>query len=183
MPRWWRNLSKQERKDRLLSIRIIRDGPLKTKCWIWTGSIKHNGYAEIKIDGHGQMLHRFVYKEFVGPIPPGYQIRHHCDTKACFRPIHLEPGTSQDDADDRKRRGRAIGGAVFGDRNGSRTKPESRPRGAMHWTARTGESPKSRHLAKKGDLLKNVEWASAAPDNPHAARVEKPRSIKMKNGR
>jgi hypothetical protein len=37
----------------------------------------------------GRLVHRHSYREFVGPIPDGYDVHHNCENVACFNPEHL----------------------------------------------------------------------------------------------
>jgi hypothetical protein len=70
-------------------------------CWIWTGA-QRSGYG-----GFGQELaHVWSYKEFVGPVPEGYDVGHKCHDedlscvggkgdqhRLCTNPEHLKPQT------------------------------------------------------------------------------------------
>ena len=76
--------------------------------------------------------HRLAYQLVHGPIPNAFQVCHTCDTPLCCRPDHLWLGTNAENQADCTRKGRR----PFGDKNGSRTCPGSRPRGAQHWKAR-----------------------------------------------
>lgn len=75
-------------------------------CWLWTGSVKTNGYAQIEVGGSTRQAHRVAYEEFVGPIPDGLDIDHQCHNqdescgggpscrhRRCINPDHLEPAT------------------------------------------------------------------------------------------
>lgn len=58
-------------------------------CWIWTGTIRSDGYG--RYGGSG--AHRLAYERWVGPIPAGLEIDHHCRKPACVNLAHLEPVT------------------------------------------------------------------------------------------
>ena len=65
-------------------------------CWIWTASIKPNGYGQYslaRIAGKKTVAyaHRFAYELLVGPIPHGLQLDHLCRVRLCVNPDHLEP--------------------------------------------------------------------------------------------
>lgn len=64
-------------------------------CWIWTGKTD-KGYGKFWYRGRSVTASRFAYERFVGPIPPGLNVCHHCDTPACVRPTHLFLGTVKD---------------------------------------------------------------------------------------
>jgi hypothetical protein len=66
-------------------------GPLGDDCWIWTASLS-KGYGQSYWNGVIGRAHRMSYEEFNGPIPPGAQVQHKCDQKACINPKHLKLG-------------------------------------------------------------------------------------------
>ncbi len=71
-------------------------------CWLWTGAtvgLSFN-YGKFWIDGGYDKAHRAAYRLFVGPIPTGMWVLHHCDTPECVNPKHLFIGTRQDNVDD-----------------------------------------------------------------------------------
>lgn len=83
-------------------------------CWDWTGAIRspNKPYGRLTIgsraDGSRRQIgaHQFSYMTFVGPIPDGMAVCHHCDNPRCVNPTHLFLGTWKDNADDRDRKGR-----------------------------------------------------------------------------
>lgn len=73
-------------------------------CWEWVGAVCSTGYGRFKT-GYGragtgnariEWVHRYAYREFVGPIPAGYHIDHLCRNRRCVRPAHLEAVTPQE---------------------------------------------------------------------------------------
>lgn len=94
-------------------IKVDRAGPMSEarpdlgSCWIWTASVKPNGYSQFAMRHEGKKLvvhaHRLAYELHVGPIPPGLQLDHLCRIRRCVRPSHLEPVTQQENL----RRGRS----------------------------------------------------------------------------
>ena len=63
-------------------------------CWLWAGTIEHNGYGRIKGINKNMFAHRLSYNLFKGMIPDGLQIDHLCRNRRCVNPEHLEPVTS-----------------------------------------------------------------------------------------
>ena len=61
-----------------------------TGCWLWTGPLNNTGYACYG----GTSAHRWAYAEFVGPIPPKFQVDHLCRVRHCVNPAHLEAVTA-----------------------------------------------------------------------------------------
>lgn len=45
--------------------------------WLWTGTTNDNGYA-VMYDRGQTYVHRWAYQNFVGPIPDGMVVGHHC---------------------------------------------------------------------------------------------------------
>ena len=96
-----------------------------TGCWIWERGIDHHGYGGINI-ARGKMVkaHRFSWELHNGPIPPGLNVLHKCDTRPCVNPDHLYLGSQADNLADAKRKGRTAKGV----RNGSARLTEAQVR-------------------------------------------------------
>lgn len=90
-------------KEWLIQFRNI--DPL-TGCWIWTRSQKGKGYGQC---GQKLTVHRAAYELFIGPIPEGMEVLHHCDVRSCFNPDHLFLGTNLDNIKDSWEKGRWTG--------------------------------------------------------------------------
>lgn len=73
--------------------RIAQATDRSGECWVWTRTLNRDGYAEMKLNGRAQMVHRVAYETYVGPIPAGLQLDHLCRNRACCNPAHLEPVT------------------------------------------------------------------------------------------
>ena len=62
-------------------------------CWLWTGRLRKDGYANFSFEGRHVLAHRFAYELEIGPIPDGLTLDHLCRVRHCVRPDHLEPVT------------------------------------------------------------------------------------------
>ena len=84
--------------------------PVPCGCWLWQASSKNKkGYGSISLNGRVTTAHRASYEAFVGPVPTGLMVLHHCDTRSCVNPEHLFLGTAKDNDVDRASKGRSKG--------------------------------------------------------------------------
>lgn len=105
-------------------------------CWPWTGSVTHNGYGKFYLQGDIVVAHRVALFLFTGNDPGDLLARHLvCDNPPCCNGRHLAPGTYQQNTADMISKGRRGDTRTFGNQNGSRRRPESRPRGENHGRA------------------------------------------------
>lgn len=82
-------------------------------CIEWTGKLNADGYGDISIGGREDQIkmraHRWALGFAMGGVilPPEIMACHHCDNPACANPMHLFPGTNQDNMDDMVAKGRS----------------------------------------------------------------------------
>ena len=81
-----------------------------TGCWEWRRPLSADGYGVITFKGHSFAAHRVAYTLFVGEIPKGLCVCHHCDNRRCCNPSHLFTGTALDNNRDRNSKGRQAKG-------------------------------------------------------------------------
>lgn len=99
-------------------------------CWEWQGPRTPKGYGICTIACQDNQTftrgaHRLAYLFTCGDFPGELYICHHCDNPSCCNPAHLWVGTQTENFADMYQKGRG----PTGERNGSRTHPERRPRG------------------------------------------------------
>lgn len=107
-------------------------------CWLWTACRDSCGYGQFGVRGMITGAHRFSWFLATGTPPKGKVVMHKCDVPACVRPDHLSLGTQTQNVLDCVSKGR--NGCARGDRHGSRTHPESRPRGERHTNAKLSDA-------------------------------------------
>jgi len=81
--------------------------PPEDSCWEWTGCRDSEQYGVISHDYRTLRAHRVAYELFVGKIPDGFVICHHCDNPSCCNPNHLYAGTNSENSADMVSRGRS----------------------------------------------------------------------------
>jgi hypothetical protein len=74
-------------------------------CWIWIGSMHPKGYGLFCAGGRKIYAHRYLYEYLNGPVPPGLELDHLCENKACVHPDHLEAVTHAENMRRAARRG------------------------------------------------------------------------------
>ncbi len=62
---------------------------LSGPCHVYRGSKDTCGYGSVCISGRMMSVHRYVWSQEFGPIPPGMMIDHMCRNRACCNTDHL----------------------------------------------------------------------------------------------
>jgi hypothetical protein len=101
----------------------------KTKggCWLWQGKPNEGGYGRLKVKGKQRFAHHLGWELFKGKIPSGKKVLHDCplgDNPLCVNPAHLWLGTTRQNNEDMRLKGRA----AKGEANGSSTLTEKQVR-------------------------------------------------------
>lgn len=122
-------------------------------CWLWPGATGDRGHGVLGAGGRGEGLlraHRLAFEMFVGPIPDGLHVCHHCDEPRCCNPAHLFLGTDADNMRDMALKGRGCkspNGYPFG------AKPDGN-----RWRASCWRDGREHHVG----MFATAEEASAA---------------------
>lgn len=75
-------------------------------CWIWTASLRTDGYGQIRVGATFKGAHVVAYELFNGPAEKNQQILHSCDFPSCCNPAHLRAGTVRENMEDKMAKGR-----------------------------------------------------------------------------
>jgi hypothetical protein len=78
-------------------------------CWLWEGAQNTGGYGKMGMGGAGagtDLVHRLMWEQHRGPVPPNRWVLHRCDMRACCNPDHLFLGTALDNMRDMHAKGR-----------------------------------------------------------------------------
>jgi hypothetical protein len=78
----------------------------KDSCWLYKGTIDKDKYGKFSYKRKGYKPHRIAYKLHYGTDPGELFVCHKCDNPPCVNPHHLFLGTTQDNMDDMKLKGR-----------------------------------------------------------------------------
>ncbi len=90
-------------------------------CWLWTGTLRPDGYGVLGLGGRKDGLiraHRLSWIIRGLDLPDNMIVCHKCDTPPCVNPEHLFIGTHLDNHTDMKLKGRSSAPPVhFGTSN------------------------------------------------------------------
>lgn len=79
-------------------------------CWPFKGFLNHDGYGRTgnsRLYPNGARAHRVAWElANQDKVPPGEQVLHRCDNRACCNPAHLFIGDHDDNMLDMNRKGR-----------------------------------------------------------------------------
>lgn len=103
-------------------------------CWLWTGSLNHDGYGNFGLNRASVGAHRVAYELSKGPIAKGLHVCHSCDTPGCVNPDHLFLGSRDENIADRHRKGRSRGPARERHPNTKLTREQLKEIQIMHST-------------------------------------------------
>jgi hypothetical protein len=74
---------------------VDKNGPLpdpatgvKSKCWLWVGSVTDQGYGRFKAGGKTYLIWRYAWREKGKPDPDALTVSTRCRNKLCVR--HLD---------------------------------------------------------------------------------------------
>lgn len=145
-------------------------------CWLWLGCRTKDGYGQIRVNGRlRRATHIALELEGYYMISAAFgkrQVGHLCDTPGCVRVSHLKIWTAQDDADDKRSKGRQARGVVHGERHGSAklNRGNVEEIRTLYQSGVRGRGYKA--LAKQFGVTRKTIWKiiSGKTWNPEAAR-------------
>lgn len=138
-------------------------------CHLWIGAKLPKGYGFMKLPRERRQIyaHRLAYLIHYGEIPDRMQVCHRCDNPSCVNPEHLFVGSSQDNHDDMKVKGRS----TYGERN-ARAKLTDEQVAQIRMAAEAGESNEAIaerfgiHKATVSRIAVGSRWGKATRKPP-----------------
>ena len=133
-------------------------------CWIWLGGTDKDGYGTFSVNRVNQRAHRYSYMLAGNTLTDDQILCHTCDVPGCINPDHLFPGTHQDNATDRKNKGRyeSISGK---NHYYAKTLPKERRRGEQHSMVRINEKQAKEVKVRldKGEMATSIARSIGVP--------------------
>lgn len=84
--------------------KVDKNGPVSvvtgTRCWVWTGATRSDGYGVFRSGGKNTYVHRFSYTLTNGISP--HPVDHRCGLRSCVRPDHLRAVTPKQNSENRR---------------------------------------------------------------------------------
>jgi len=71
----------------MLSERLLE---IEGGCLVWQGARNSGGYGTVRYQGRMRVVHHVAWEQVHGPVPPGHQLHHRCERKACANVEHLK---------------------------------------------------------------------------------------------
>jgi hypothetical protein len=78
-------------------------------CWYWIGGVQTKGYGWFR----SRLAHRVSYSIYKGIDPGNLNVCHSCDNKLCVNPDHLWLGTTNENIQDKMKKGRYRGNHLW----------------------------------------------------------------------
>jgi hypothetical protein len=76
---------------------VNKNGPLpdpttgvKSKCWLWLGSVTDQGYGRFRAGGKTYVVSRYAWREKGRPDPGELTVSTRCRNKLCVRHLYLK---------------------------------------------------------------------------------------------
>jgi hypothetical protein len=125
-----KSIPKLTEKDKQNFCKKTSKIPDENGCLNWIAYKNKKGYGTFAINRKKFLANRVAYFIRHGHLPENLLVCHKCDNPSCVNQDHLFLGDDLDNCKDKISKGRS--NPATGDRNGSRTKLERRPRGDKH---------------------------------------------------
>lgn len=80
---------------------LQRVNKVESGCWLWTGTLRPDGYGCVSVDTKKYLAHRLAFHLWRGfALDSLLLVLHKCNNKGCVNPAHLYDGTHKDNAID-----------------------------------------------------------------------------------
>lgn len=86
----------------------------RESCWKWIGTVAHDGYGYTRVTGELDGAHSVSWMiHNKSQFPEGLCAMHLCDNKICVNPVHIKPGTLEENNHDAGSKGLVKQAYVF----------------------------------------------------------------------